>query len=354
MDNFEAHICHALEQGKSIVQATVLRHAGSTPRVSGTRMLIHMDGSIYGTIGGGLVEATVMRSATGLFKQDGHVIKTFDLTSSKTRNSLDMICGGRMVVFMESITPTEENRRYYDDLKNAFDTGKKYLAITALPLEENQTQGLRRCLVDEKGNVGDACRIRQSELDSILSKTGFPRTLSEYELNGMRYIINPLYVFGRIFIFGAGHVGMEIARIGSIVDFRTLVFDDRGEFANRERFESADGVYVLQDFNDVFHGFEVDEDSYVVIVTRGHSHDKTVLSQALSTQAGYIGMIGSRAKRDTIYRQLMHEGFSENDLKRVFSPIGVKIDAQTPAEIAVSIMAELIRERASKNEHPWK
>lgn len=349
MDHFESHICHVLEQGKSIVQATVLRHAGSTPRVSGTRMLIHKDGSIYGTIGGGIVEATVMRSATDLFKQDGHLIKTFDLTSSKTRNSLDMICGGRMVVLLERIAPTHENRRYYHELRRAFDTGKKYLTITALPLGENQDKGVRRCLVNEKGTAGNPCRVPQSELDSILSKTGHPRTLSEIEQDGMLYIVNPLCIAGTIFIFGAGHVGMEIEKIASLADFRTLVFDDRDEFANRERFESADGVFVRPNFSDVFQGFDVDEDSYVVIVTRGHSHDKTVLSQALSTRAGYIGMIGSRAKRDAIFRQLRHEGFSEGDLKRVFSPIGLKIGAQTPAEIAVSIVAELIRERASKN-----
>ena len=95
-------------------------------------------------------------------------------------------------------------------------------------------------------------------------------------------------------------------------------------------------------------GVVLDPDAYVVIVTRGHSHDKTVLSQALATEAGYIGMIGSRAKRDTIYHQLEEDGFSRKDLNKVKSPVGIAIKAETPEEIAVSIVAELIHHRASK------
>ncbi len=96
-------------------------------------------------------------------------------------------------------------------------------------------------------------------------------------------------------------------------------------------------------------GLEINEDSYIVLVTRGHVHDKTVLGQALRTHAGYIGMIGSRKKRDTVYEELSMEGFSRDEFDRVYSPIGLDIGAETPEEIAVSIVAELIRARAGRS-----
>ena len=151
-----------------------------------------------------------------------------------------------------------------------------------------------------------------------------------------------------VFIFGAGHVAKQVAAISKMVGFTTVVLDDRNEFANTERFPTADQVLVLDRFDTLLQRLHMDTHSYIVIVTRGHRHDQTVLSQALKTDARYIGMIGSRKKRDTIYRNLLEGGFAQNDIDRVHSPIGLEIEAETPEEIAVSIVAELIRERAKK------
>jgi xanthine dehydrogenase accessory factor len=130
------------------------------------------------------------------------------------------------------------------------------------------------------------------------------------------------------------------------VGFRTVVVDDRPEFANPSRFETAGEIRVVEDFAHAFTGLNADVDAYVVILTRGHRHDKTVLAQALRTQAVYIGMIGSRRKRDDVYAALLQEGFSGEDLQRVHCPIGIAIHAETPEEIAVSIVGELIAVRA--------
>ena len=118
------------------------------------------------------------------------------------------------------------------------------------------------------------------------------------------------------------------------------------EFANDQRFPEAHQILVISDFNRAFSKITADAQSFVLIITRGHIHDKIVLAQALRTEAAYIGMIGSRRKRDTIYRALASEGFSQQDLDRVHCPIGLEIEAETPEEIAVSIVAQMIRERA--------
>jgi xanthine dehydrogenase accessory factor len=125
-----------------------------------------------------------------------------------------------------------------------------------------------------------------------------------------------------------------------------VVLDDRSDFANKERFPKADRIIVIPSYENLFSGLDIDQDSYLVIVTRGHLHDKTVLEQSLRTKAGYIGMIGSRRKQHLVYEELLEKGFTEDDLKRVHNPIGLDIHAETPEEIAVSIVAELISARS--------
>ena len=120
--------------------------------------------------------------------------------------------------------------------------------------------------------------------------------------------------------------------------------DDRSEFADPERYPEAREVRVLENFDACL--ADLGADDYVVIVTRGHLHDRDVLAQALKTGAGYIGMIGSRSKRDAVYRSLLESGYTQADLDRVFCPIGLTIGADTPEEIAVSIVGEMIRVRA--------
>jgi xanthine dehydrogenase accessory factor len=165
----------------------------------------------------------------------------------------------------------------------------------------------------------------------------------------LRYLLHPVGAPDRVIIAGAGHVAKELAELCHFLAFRTIVIDDRREFTGRDRFPAADEIVIVREaFQDCFLGMELDGDCGIVIVTRGHDHDRSVLAQALRTGAGYIGMIGSLRKRDTVYRSLTGAGFSPEDLARVHCPIGLAIGARTPAEIAVSIAAELIAFRAKK------
>jgi xanthine dehydrogenase accessory factor len=133
--------------------------------------------------------------------------------------------------------------------------------------------------------------------------------------------------------------------MAALSGFRVVVIDDRAEYANRERFPDADEIHVIDDFNNAMKGLSVDADSCIVIFTHGHAHDRVVLEQALQSKAGYVGMISSKRKREMIYRALMEQGVSEDALASVHSPIGLHIGGETPAEIAVSIVGELISER---------
>ncbi len=143
---------------------------------------------------------------------------------------------------------------------------------------------------------------------------------------------------------GAGHVSYYIARYARGVHFRVIVCDDRSEYANPQRFADADEIVVV-DVDRPFDRIRIDDCSYIVIVTRGHTQDAMALEQALKTPARYIGMIGSRRKTLTILEKLREQGVPQEQLDRVYSPIGISIGAVTPEEIALSIVCELVKIR---------
>ena len=150
------------------------------------------------------------------------------------------------------------------------------------------------------------------------------------------------------YIFGGGHIAYALEPVLRHVDFRTVVIDDRAEYANSERFPYADRTIVVKDFDDAFNEIQTDDDSYIIIVTRGHRGDLKVLRQALQRPFAYLGMIGSRRKNSLLYDVLREEGVTEKQISQIHAPIGLSIGSETPEEIAVSIVAERISERAGR------
>jgi xanthine dehydrogenase accessory factor len=254
MEDIFREIVRIRSEGQRAALATVISAKGSTPRETGSKMLIRTDGTILGSIGGGSLEAQVCKEAIKVMTENRSMLLRFDLTGKEVAEE-GMICGGNMEVFVEPILPEP-------------------------------------CLL----------------------------------------------------IFGAGHISLFLAKMGKMVGFRVVVIDDRPEFANRERFPEADEV-IAQDFPAAFQQLAANRTSYIAIVTRGHLHDETVLEWALRTDAAYIGMIGSRKKNQTVFSHLQAKGIPEKKLKEVHAPIGLNINAKTPEEIAMSIMAEIIKAR---------
>jgi xanthine dehydrogenase accessory factor len=160
----------------------------------------------------------------------------------------------------------------------------------------------------------------------------------------LEVFIEPILTTPTIYIFGGGHISLSLAQIGKLIGFEIAVIDDRAEYANTKRFPEAEMV-LAEDFSKAFSKLKIDKTSYIVIVTRGHQNDELVLEWAVSTPAKYIGMIGSKTKVKATYDHLLAKGVSKEALDRVHSPIGVAIGAQTPEEIAVSILAEIIKVR---------
>lgn len=155
--------------------------------------------------------------------------------------------------------------------------------------------------------------------------------------------VDPLLPDPRLYIVGAGHVGFELGRIAGAAGFRIHVIDDREKFASAERFPGAD--VIVQPIPDWLHRADIPASAFVVVVTRGHTHDLDAMRALAARDVRYLGLIGSRAKVARISSALLAEGLPAECLARIHAPIGFDIGAVTPAEIAISILAELIAVR---------
>ena len=156
--------------------------------------------------------------------------------------------------------------------------------------------------------------------------------------------IEPVLPPAELYLFGAGHVAVNVYKVAKNAGFDVNIVDDRELYANRERFPEAKNV-IVEDFEAAMSRLDPNETSYIVIATRGHKDDMRVLRWAVQTRARYIGMIGSKRKAITVFRELVKEGLPEHLFERVHSPVGLDIGAITPEEIAVAITAELIAVR---------
>ncbi len=164
--------------------------------------------------------------------------------------------------------------------------------------------------------------------------------------------VEPVLPVPSAFLFGAGHISRSLARVAQLAGFRVSVIDDREQFANRERFPDADQV-LAGEFESLFPVLDINETSYLIIVTRGHRDDMRVLRWAVSTRAGYIAMIGSKRKVIGVIKELEKEGIARSAFERLYAPMGFDIGAVTPEEIAIAVTAEMIAVRR-KAESPWR
>jgi xanthine dehydrogenase accessory factor len=153
-----------------------------------------------------------------------------------------------------------------------------------------------------------------------------------------------------LLLIGAGHVAIPLAELAHLLGFRTVVFDDRAEYANRDRFPQADEVLV-EDFETGLSVLDITPSTWVVIATRSHESDATALRAVVGSPAAYIGLLGSRRKVSLIFKALREEGIGEEQLARVYAPVGLDLGAETPEEIALSIMAEIIMLRQGSKGH---
>jgi xanthine dehydrogenase accessory factor len=330
-------IISALNRDESVILCSIVRSSGSAPRTSGARMVVLTDGGLAGSVGGGIVEGDCRKAAGELLAgSDTHAQLDFSLSAEGAADQ-GMVCGGSVTVLLQNLEPSAVH--LFMRLRHAYVEGRRPLLLTVLPFLGAAPQLLTF-------GAGEDAQVPAELRESL--QTRKDRVPFTVEQDGREIFVEPLVHPGTVHLVGAGHVALATAHIACFVGFDVVVMDDRADFANTARYPQAREVRVLDGFANCL--AELGPDDYVVIVTRGHIHDRDVLAQALRTGAGYIGMIGSKRKRQAVYAWLRGEGFTEMDLKRVHNPIGLPIGADTPEEIGVSIVAEMIQIRAQSDQ----
>jgi len=336
-------IINSLEKGKALSLSTIIRKFGSAPRGLGSKCLFDRDSILWGSVGGGVLEEQVRKVAKEVIATGIPKILSFRLDNIDASKE-GMICGGNVDIFAEPILPS--HLPFWTFFRELLNRGLKGICVLTF-MDPGHWQGKK----PPKVIFGESLFTEIPEgisfdwvKDQISNFKAQPVKVVEDSQKGALLFEQPLLPF-RLFLFGAGHISRYVAQIARILEFEVWVLDDRPEFLE-EKYFPGEVQKVLSSFENCMSRVEVDERSFLVIVTRGHLGDRDVLRQALKTNACYIGMIGSRRKRDMIYETLKKEGVGEEELKRVSCPIGLPIGAETPQEIAVSIMAEVIQRRA--------
>jgi xanthine dehydrogenase accessory factor len=337
-------ICEQLEQNLPVVIPSIIKLEGSSPRHNGAKMAVATGGKNYGTIGGSLLEAAAIKESRKVLAAGISQFMHINLNNNSVFSN-GMICGGQVDLLLEYISPTTANRDFFRSWQTAVKGSTDFYYLTRLQENGEGVTVTGHGLLHPDGQISGDLTLTPKEQNFLHSELHTVSTTEVMTLENGQIVIDHMRKLKTVLCFGAGHVAMPTAHLASLVGFRVVVIDDRSEFASAARFPDAAEIRVIQDFNRAMEGLEVDRDSFIVILTRGHQYDRTVLEQALKTGAGYIGMISSKKKRDSIYAALMETGVKKEALDQVHSPIGLAIGAETPEEIAVSIVAELISEK---------
>ncbi len=325
-----------LDRGLPCVVCTVAATRGSTPQKAGAMMLVFADGTQSGTLGGGCVEAEVRQRALAGLTSNATTpqIHTFHLDEDYGWDD-SLICGGRMTIVAEPLSAT--HRDYFSRLRALLNEGAGHVEVIALAANlSGASPGSRALFTTDHAILSATGAVTMPALPQKRTRA--------MEIDGCAVLTTPMQI--RLLIVGAGHVGQAVAAYAHDVDFDVWILDDRDKFASAERFPHASRRIVgdigreLQTLQT-----EITPSTYCLVVTRGHSHDEEALYHVVTTNAGYIGMIGSKRKVRLIFDDLRTKGISDEALARVRAPIGLDIGSQTVPEIAVSILAELIAYR---------
>ncbi len=321
-----------MEEGRAVVLLTIYGRTGSAPRGAGAHMVVGAKGRLFGTVGGGAVEHEAEQKAVKVLEEKKSCCAHYYLKQNEIQD-LGMVCGGEVDIAFSYLNPrdvkTRESVLFAKKQKDCEESTWLILDIT----EQSGFAFYGR----KSGTSG--IEIPEEMIDRMTSASG------TVEVSGRTYYYERMTQPGRVYIFGGGHVAQALVPALAAIDFTCVVLEDRDAFCKPELFPQAERVLKI-DMQRIADFIHITEEDYVCVMTRGHKDDTLVQEQILKTPAHYIGVIGSRKKKAAVFAALKKCGFTDSDLARITTPIGLEIAAETPAEIAVSIAAQLICVRA--------
>lgn len=354
MDQIFGECKRLLLEDEPFVLATVVRTKGSTPQKPGAKLIVRRDGSTAGTLGGGCVEAEVWAKARVILEEKGQPQVCRFVLNEDLAAKDGLVCGGTMDILIDPIVDQPEFLSVVDEILEAIEGRGDRALATHVALEGREDVRSARMFLRSDGSVVGS--LGGEALDALAIKsamesmpTGGESWIETEEGSGV-YVetyTNPATVV----IVGGGHVGKAIYSVASFLDFRTIVVDDRERFANKERFPEAE-VVVAESFDRGLRDLKLGPNHYVVVATRGHKLDDIALREAARSDAGYVGLLGSKRKAVLIFRDLIDQGIPEERVREIRAPIGLDLGGRQPADIAVSIMAEILAVKNDRSGGP--
>lgn len=351
MKNIHVSILEQIRSGLSVVLATVVKASGSTPQKPGSSALFGEKGLLAGTVGGGPLEGEVEHIAESVMISGSSDQFYFNLDSEEGTDGA--ICGGEAEVLVDA-NPMA-HLAVFEKLEGSMAQRKAGYLLTAVGPKNEGGRSLRRYWImgsspEElphdlsidfkkliKGHLKYAERYGFVDID-------LSNVPQEWDTAYLEYIQPRPHLV----IAGGGHIGRSLAHLGSLLAFEVSIVDDRPEFANRSHIPDADH-FVLKDIGLAMEEIQAGPDTYIVIVTRGHTHDGAALKACIGSKAAYIGMIGSLHKIGIMKKQFIEKQWATPEQwAAIYAPIGLDIGSKTVEEIAISIAAQLVEVRNSE------
>ena len=344
-------------EGRRLAVATVVRTRGSTPQVVGAKMLIDDLGRIFGTLGGGCVEGDVFTEATRVLDGEAGSLREYELTEDLAWDT-GLVCGGTMWIQIEPSAAALRvgDRDLLGDVLAASATGRPVALATLLRIAGDTLASAGKLAVEPDGRVtgslGDpSLDAKATTLAAEALRQGTATTVSLDD--GHELLIEPILARPRLVVVGGGHVGLALAKQAALLEYAVTVIEDRPEFAQRDRFPGT--IEILNaDMAQALETMPIGWNSFIVVATRGHKLDAHCVRAAVRTDARYIGLLGSRRKTILIARMLRDEGLPEERIRAVHAPVGLDLGGRTPAEIALSVLAEISQERHGGSGRPLR
>jgi xanthine dehydrogenase accessory factor len=334
-------IAHSSDSSLPVL-ATVIRTSGSTPQKPGSSALFLGSKLVAGTVGGGAVEGKITEVASERSHSGISGLMSFDLVADISRKE-EAICGGNISILIDA-NPLK-HAEVFRNIEQSLSLSQPGVLITMIEGSDNSDVAVERYWVTADMELpSKLLHAGQVARDILLKTDPDPRSM---DINpegrpGMLYF-EPVFPPPELVIAGAGHIGRALSHLGAMTGFEVTVVDDRSEFANSENLPDAHRI-IVKDIGEAVREIRKGPETYIVIVTRGHKDDAEALRSCISSGPGYLGMIGSRRKIDAIKKEFIEKRWAtEEQWNRVYTPIGLEINSQTIEEIAVSIIAQVIK-----------
>jgi xanthine dehydrogenase accessory factor len=329
--------------------ASVAKRRGSLPMSATAKMLVTAGGARIGTVGGGCLEAEIIERAHDVLQRRLPALSSHSL-NAELAGDYGLTCGGTAEMLIEPVFADQRLAAVYAEAAALMARGERALMATGI----DWSDGVMKAVVNpERPGAADDELDRSSRLSHEIigannalvraAIAGFD-AMSELPRLENGVLVEPISGKPRLVVFGAGHVGARVAEAAAFAGWRVTVADDRADFADAKRLPFAELV-VTCDFHDVLGAVPLDAETYVVIATRGHQHDVVLAGQLVPRPLRYLGMLGSRRKVALTEKVLREWGVTDEAIGKVRAPVGISIGADTPEEIAVSVVAEMIAVR---------